>query len=62
MAVAKDHDLRVRNVHIRDNPKDEAAQVYVTGRVVTVLRLQQPCDPARTKMLGWEGRRGRRRF
>ncbi|WPB77004.1 DUF2381 family protein [Archangium violaceum] len=56
MAVARDRDLRVRNVHIRDNPKDEAEQVYVTGRVTTVLRLQQPCDPARTKMLGWEGR------
>ncbi|REG30999.1 uncharacterized protein (TIGR02268 family) [Archangium gephyra] len=56
MAVAKDQDPRVRNIHIRDTPKDEAEQVYVTGRVVTVLRLQQPCDPARTKMLGWEGR------
>jgi uncharacterized protein (TIGR02268 family) len=56
VAVAKDRDPRVRNIHIRDNPKDEAEQVYVTGRVVTVLRLQQPCDPARTKLLGWEGR------
>ena len=56
MAMAKDHDLRVRNIHIRDNPNDETERVYVTGRVVTVLRLQQPCDPARTKLPGWEGR------
>ncbi|PTL76979.1 hypothetical protein DAT35_45855 [Vitiosangium sp. GDMCC 1.1324] len=30
--------------------------VYVRGRVSTVLRLEKPCDPERTKMLGWEGR------
>ena len=56
VAVAKDREPRVRNVYIRDNPKDEVARVYVTGEVVTVLRFKQPCDPARTKMLGWEGR------
>ncbi|MFL5354886.1 DUF2381 family protein [Archangium sp.] len=56
VAVARDREPRVRNVYIRDNPKDEAERVYVTGEVVTVLRFQQPCDPARTKMLGWEGR------
>lgn len=54
--VARDREPRVRNVYIRDNPKDEAERVYVTGQVVTVLRFEQPCDPARTKMLGWEGR------
>jgi hypothetical protein len=46
----------VRNVYLRGNPKNAAERVYVTGEVVTVLRFQQPCDRARTKMLGWEGR------
>ncbi|HYO74049.1 MAG TPA: DUF2381 family protein [Archangium sp.] len=55
-AAARDDEPRIRNVYLRDNPKDESERVYVTGGVVTVLRFQQPCDPARTKMLGWEGR------
>lgn len=46
----------MRNVYLRGNPKNAAERVYVTGEVVTVLRFQQPCDRARTKMLGWEGR------
>ncbi|HEY0097281.1 MAG TPA: DUF2381 family protein, partial [Archangium sp.] len=56
VSVARDRVPRVRNVYLRDDPKDEATRVYVTGQVVTVLRFQQPCDPARTRMLGWEGR------
>ncbi|MFY0527176.1 DUF2381 family protein [Archangium gephyra] len=56
VAVARDRAPRVRNVYLRDDPKDEAPRVYVTGQVVTVLRLQQPCDPSRTRMPGWEGR------
>lgn len=56
VAVARDRELHVRNVYFRDDPEDEAERLYVTGQVVTVLRLQQPCDPERTKMLGWEGR------
>jgi hypothetical protein len=56
VAVARDREPRVRNVYLRGNPKDQATSVYVTGEVVTVLRFQQPCDPARTKLLGWEGR------
>ena len=56
VAVARDREPRVRNVYLRDNPKNQAQRVYVTGEVVTVLRFQRPCDPARTKMLGWEGR------
>jgi hypothetical protein len=53
VAAAGEREPRVRNVYLRDDPKDEAKRVYVTGEVVTVLRFQQPCDP---KMLGWEGR------
>jgi uncharacterized protein (TIGR02268 family) len=45
-----------RNIYLRDGPKDKAKRLFVSGQVVTVLRLPQPCDPARTKMLGWEGR------
>ncbi|WP_309896495.1 DUF2381 family protein [Archangium sp.] len=56
MAVARDRKPYVRNVYLRGNPKHQATSVYVTGEVVTVLRFQQPCDPARTKLLGWEGR------
>jgi hypothetical protein len=56
VAVSRDRAPRVRNVYLRDDPKDEAPRVYVTGQVVTVLRLQQPCDPSRTRMPGWEGR------
>jgi len=56
VAVARDRAPRVRNVYLRDDPKDEAPRVYVTGQVATVLRFQQPCDPARTRMVGWEGR------
>jgi hypothetical protein len=29
--------------------------VYTGGRLATVLRFEKPCDPARTRMLGWEG-------
>ncbi|HZH15120.1 MAG TPA: DUF2381 family protein [Archangium sp.] len=56
VAVARDRAPRVRNVYLRDDPKDEAPRVYVTGQVATMLRFQQPCDPARTRMMGWEGR------
>jgi uncharacterized protein (TIGR02268 family) len=56
IAAAKDREPRVRNAYFSDKPEDKAEEVYVTGQVVTVLRFQQPCDPARTKMLGWEGR------
>jgi uncharacterized protein (TIGR02268 family) len=56
MAMAKEREPRVRNVYLQENPEERAEEVYVTAQVVTVLRFQQPCDPARTKMLGWEGR------
>lgn len=56
VAVAKDREPRVRNVYWEDKPDARAAEVYVTGQLVTVLRFQQPCDAVGTKMLGWEGR------
>lgn len=55
-AVAKDRAPNVRNLFLSDDPADAVGEVYVAGQVVTVLRLQQPCEPERTRMLGWEGR------
>jgi uncharacterized protein (TIGR02268 family) len=45
-----------RALFISKNPASKVPALYVAGQVVTVLRFEQPCDPARTKMLGWEGR------
>jgi uncharacterized protein (TIGR02268 family) len=56
LVVGGGRDPNVRNVYIRDDPTDSAEQVYVKGEVATVFRLPQPCDPERTKLLGWEGR------
>jgi hypothetical protein len=46
----------VRTLLLSDHPSDATHRVYVKGQVVTVLRFEQPCDPANTKLLGWEGR------
>jgi hypothetical protein len=55
-AVAKDREPVSRNIYLSDDPRDEVRPVYVAGEMTTVLRFQQPCDAAGTKMLGWEGR------
>lgn len=55
MARARD-PLSVRTLLLSEHPRDATHRVYVKGQVVTVLRFEQPCDPTRTKMLGWEGR------
>ncbi|WP_082175331.1 DUF2381 family protein [Archangium gephyra] len=46
----------VRSVYVRNAPQERAEQLFVTRDVTTVLRFQQPCTEAGTKMLGWEGR------
>lgn len=56
VAGAKEREPNERNLYLSDHPSREAPDVYVVGGIVTVLRLEQPCDPARTRMLGWEGR------
>jgi uncharacterized protein (TIGR02268 family) len=56
VAGAKEHEPNERNIYLSDHTSREAPDVYVVGGIVTVLRLEQPCDPARTKMLSWEGR------
>lgn len=53
---AKERGPNERNIYLSDHTSQEAPDVYVVGGIVTVLRLEQPCDPARTRMLAWEGR------
>ncbi|QSQ19849.1 DUF2381 family protein [Pyxidicoccus parkwayensis] len=57
VAVAREPDEpAVRNIYLSDDPSDTASAVYVAGGVGTLLRFDQPCDPARTKLLDWDGR------
>ena len=56
IAVAQEREPNERSIYLSDHPSREAPSVHVIGRIATVLRFEQPCDPARTKMLGWEGR------
>jgi hypothetical protein len=56
VAMAREGEPFVRNLYLSDDPRDEAPRVNVgDGRAATVLRFAQKVDPARTKMLGWEG-------
>lgn len=56
-ALAREPDeVAVRTLLLSEHPSDSTHRVYVKGQVVTVLRFEQPCDPANTKLLGWEGR------
>lgn len=45
-----------RALILSNDSASKVPELFVTGRVVTVLRFEQPCDRERTKMLGWEGR------
>jgi uncharacterized protein (TIGR02268 family) len=56
VAVAKVREPIERTLILAEHPRAEAHNVYVGGRVATVLRFEKSCDPERTKMLGWEGR------
>nr|WP_233595505.1 MULTISPECIES: DUF2381 family protein [Corallococcus] len=46
----------VRTLKISEHPGQEAHSVYVAGQVLTALRFEQDVDPAKTRLLGWEGR------
>ncbi len=46
----------IRTEKISDHPASPTSSVYVSGQVATVLRFEQDVDPARTQLLGWEGR------
>ena len=50
-----DEPLR-RPIMLSEHPTDGTHSIYVKGQVVTTLRFEQPVDPTKTKMLGWEGR------
>jgi uncharacterized protein (TIGR02268 family) len=56
VSMAKAREPVSRNLFLLESPRDEVRPVYVAGEMATVLRFQQPCDRARTKMMGWEGR------
>ncbi len=56
-ALAQDREkVAVRTLLLSEHPGDATHRIYVKGQVVTVLRFEQPCDAAKTKLLGWEGR------
>jgi uncharacterized protein (TIGR02268 family) len=46
----------IRTEKISDHPANSTSSVYVSGQVATVLRFEKDVDPAKTKLLGWEGR------
>ncbi|NOK16367.1 DUF2381 family protein [Corallococcus carmarthensis] len=47
---------QIRTLVLSEHPDDAAHRIHVAGQIVTVLRFEQPCDPLKTKLLGWEGR------
>jgi uncharacterized protein (TIGR02268 family) len=56
-ALARDRDkVAVRTLLRSEHPGQWTPTLHVTGQVSCVLRFDQPVDPARTRMLGWEGR------
>lgn len=46
----------VRPIMLSEHPSNGTHSVYVKGQLVTALRFEQPVDPSKTKMIGWEGR------
>lgn len=57
-ALARNWDdkIMIRTLKISDHPSQEAHDIYVAGQVVTALRFETEVDPAKTKLLAWEGR------
>ncbi len=56
-ALARDRDkVTIRTLLLSEHPGQWTHTLHVTGQVVSVLRFDQPVNPARTRMLGWEGR------
>ncbi|QSQ21117.1 DUF2381 family protein [Pyxidicoccus parkwayensis] len=56
VAAAGEREAVVRNIYLSDHPNNTASEVYVTGRVATVLHFEKACDSQGTRLLGWEGR------
>jgi uncharacterized protein (TIGR02268 family) len=57
-ALARDEaeKLTIRTLKVPAHPGQEAPSIYVSWQVVTALRFEAEVDPARTKLLAWEGR------
>ncbi|WP_375766123.1 DUF2381 family protein [Archangium gephyra] len=58
VAVALEPGVKteIRTLLISDHPAQTTPNIYVSGKVSTVLHFEQECDPAGTKLMGWEGR------
>jgi uncharacterized protein (TIGR02268 family) len=58
VALARDPDekLVIRTLKLSEHPSDSTHNIYVVGQVATILRFDRDVDPAKTKLLGWEGR------
>jgi hypothetical protein len=58
VAMEPDEKLVIRTLKLSEHPRDSTHNIYVSGQVATVLRFDQDVDPspAKTKLLGWEGR------
>jgi uncharacterized protein (TIGR02268 family) len=56
MAKGPEEKIVIRTLLISDNPGNATDSVFVSGQVATVLHFEQDVDPAKTKLLGWEGR------
>lgn len=56
LAREMEEKLTIRTLKVPEHPNREAPSIYVSGQVVTVLRFDQEVDPAKTRLLAWEGR------
>lgn len=55
-ALAQERVSVIRDISPPGGPEEVVSPLHVAGGVASVLRFQQAVDPARTKLLGWEGR------
>ncbi|HLK99603.1 MAG TPA: DUF2381 family protein [Myxococcaceae bacterium] len=56
LASGPHENIVIRTEMISDHPGRSTSSVYVSGQIATVLRFEKDVDPAKTKLLGWEGR------
>ena len=56
LARGPDDKIRIRTFKLSAHPGQTTETIYVAGQVATVLRFEKEVDPAKTKLLAWEGR------
>lgn len=56
LAYEPGEKLEIRTIKLSEHPRDSTHNIYVSGQVATVLRFDQEVNPAKTSLLGWEGR------